>query len=56
MHFDTIKYTKIYKMSVIQNTEDMIKYYQLKKNWKKCRGGPNIRSKLSKMRKIEKIW
>ena len=23
---------------------------------KKCRGGPKIRSKLSKMRKIEKTW
>ena len=56
MHFDQKKYTKSYKMELIQNKEDMIIYYQLKKNGKKSRGGPKIRSKLSKMRKIEKIW
>ena len=56
MDFDPKKYTKNYKMSVIQNKEDMISYHQLKTNWKKSKGGPNIRSKLSKMRKIEKIW
>ena len=56
MHFDLKKYIKNYKMKVIQNKEDMISYYQLKKNGKKSRGGPKIRSKLSKVRKIEKIW
>ena len=35
MHFDPKKYTKNYKMRVIYNKEDMISYYQLKKNWKK---------------------
>ena len=37
MNFDTKKYTKSYKMSVIQNKEDMISYCQLKKNWKKVK-------------------
>ena len=55
MQFDQKKYTENYKMRVIQNKEDMIKYYQWKKKWKKCRGGPNIRTKQSKMRKIVKI-
>ena len=54
MHFDPKKYTKNYKMRVIQNKEDMISYYQLKKNGKKSWGGPKIRSKLSKMRKFDK--
>ena len=31
MHFDPKKYTKNYIMRVIQNKEDMISYYQLKK-------------------------
>ena len=35
MHFDPKKYTKKYKMKIIQNNEDMISYYQLKINWKK---------------------
>ena len=56
MHFDQKNYTKSYKMKLIKNKEDMIIYYQLKKNGKKSRGRPKIRSKLSKMRKIEKIW
>ena len=43
---------KNYKMKLIKNKEGMISYYQLKKNGKKSRGGPKIRSKLSKMRKI----
>ena len=56
MHFDPKKYTKNYKKRVIQNKEDMISYYQLKKMGKKSRGDPKIRSKLSKMRKMTKIW
>ena len=56
MHFDPKKYTKIHKMRVIQNKGDMISYYQLKKNWKKSRGGPKIGSKLSKLRKFDKNW
>ena len=56
MHFDPKKYTKSYKMRIIQNKEEMISYYQLKKMGKKSRGGTKIRPKLSKMRKIEKIW
>ena len=52
MHFDPKKYTKNYKMRMIQNKEDMISYYQLKKNWKKSMRGPKIRSKLSKNEKI----
>ena len=43
---------KNYKMKLIKNKEGMISYYQLKKMGKKSRGGPKIRSKLSKMRKI----
>ena len=35
MHFDPKKYTKNYKMRVIQNKENMISYYQLKKIGKK---------------------
>ena len=54
MHFDPKKYTKNYKMRLIQNKEDMISYYQLKKMGKKRREGSKIRSKLSKMRKIQK--
>ena len=56
MHFDPKKYIKNYKRRVIQNKGDMISYYQLKIMGKKSRGGPKIRSKLSKMRKNEKIW
>ena len=41
-------------MRVIQNKGEMKNYYQLKKNWKKSRGGPKIKSKWSKMKKIEK--
>ena len=54
MHFDPKKYIKKYKMRFIQNKEDIISYYQLTKNGKKSRGGPKIRSKLSKMRKFGK--
>ena len=50
------KYIKNYKMRVIWNKTDMISCYKLNKIWKKSRGGLKIRSKLSKMRKIEKIW
>ena len=35
MYFDPKKYTRNYKRRVIQNKEDIISYYQLKKNWKK---------------------
>ena len=35
MHFDPKKYIKNYKMRFIQNKEDMISYYQLKKKWEK---------------------
>ena len=48
MDFDPKKYTKNYKMRLIQNKEDMISYYQLKKMGKKSRGGPKIRSKNEK--------
>ena len=54
MHFDPKKYTKSYKMKLIQNKENMIIYYQLKKNGKKSKGASKIRSNLSKMRKLEK--
>ena len=54
MHFHPKKYIKNYKMKFIQNKEDMISYYQLKKNGKKCKGGSKIRSNLSKMRKFGK--
>ena len=40
-------------MKLIWNKEDMISYYQLKKNWKKSMRGLKIRSKLSKN---DKIW
>ena len=52
MHFDAIKYTKNYKMRLIWNKENMIYYYQLKKKLEKSRGGPKIRSNLSKIEKI----
>ena len=35
MYFNPKKYTKNYKMRIIQNKEDMISYYQLKKLEKK---------------------
>ena len=35
MHFDPKKHTKSYKMRIIQNKEDMISYYQLKKKMEK---------------------
>ena len=35
--------------------KNMISYYKLKKMGKKSRGGPKIWSKLSKIRKIDKI-
>ena len=56
MHFDPKKYIKMYKFRRFQNKEDMISYYQLKKISKKSRGGPKIRSKWSKMKKIGKNW
>ena len=55
MHFDTKKYTKNYKMRIIQNTKRHDKLLSVKKIGKKSRGGPKIRSNLSKMRKFEKI-
>ena len=54
MPFDPKKYTKNYKMKVIQKIEDMISYYQLKKIGKKSNGGLKIGSKLSKLRKFGK--
>ena len=54
MYFETKKYIKKYKFRLFQNKEDMISYYQLKKISKKSRGGPKIRSKWSKMKKIGK--
>ena len=57
MHFDPKKYTKNYKMRLIQNKEDIISYYQLKKMGKKVGEAQKLgQSWLSKMRKIEKIW
>ena len=55
MHFDPKKYTKNYKMRVIYNKEDMISYYQLKKNWQKVGRSENLVKKRSKMRKNGKI-
>ena len=52
MHFDPKKYTKNYKMRVIYNKEDMISYYQLKKNWKKKQGRPRNQVKVVKNKKI----
>ena len=54
MYFDPKNDIKNYKMKLIQNENDMISYYQLKKNGKKRRGDPKIRSNLSKMRKFVK--
>ena len=51
MHSEPKKYAKNYEMRIIQNRNEMISYYQLKKNWKKSWGGPKIRSNLSKIRK-----
>ena len=52
MDFNPKKYTKNYKMKVIQNKEDMISYHQLKKIRKNSTRSPRIRSKLSKIEKI----
>ena len=35
MHFDPKKYIKNYEMRLIQNKNEMISYYQFKKNGKK---------------------
>ena len=53
MHFDRKKYIKNYKMRAIQNKEDMISYYQLKKNGEKKQGRPKNQVKVVKN---EKIW
>ena len=50
MHFDAKKYTKKYKMRLIQNREDMISYYQLKKIGKK-QGRPKNQVKVIKNEK-----
>ena len=43
-------------MRIIQNEEEMISYYQLKKNKKKKQGRPKIRPKLGrKLSKLAKI-
>ena len=52
MHFDPKNTQKNYKMRLIQNKEDMISYYQLKKNRKKIMKGTKIMSNLSKNEKI----
>ena len=51
MHFDPKKYTKNYKMRIIQNKEDMIIYYQLKKNGEKKQGRPKNQVKVGKNEK-----
>ena len=48
MDFNPKKYTKNYKMRVIQNKKDMISYYQLKKNWKKKYERPKNQIKVVK--------
>ena len=56
MHFDTKKYTKNYKMRIIQNKEEMISYYQLTKIEKNIRDIPKLGQKLSKLAKnIKKL-
>ena len=54
MHFDPKKYTKNYKMRINQNKRHD-KLLSVAKKFEKSRGGPKIRAKLSKMKKIEKI-
>ena len=51
MHLDPKKYTENYKMRVIQKKEGTIKYYQLKKNWKKMQGRPKYQVKVVKNEK-----
>ena len=53
MHFDPKKYTQNYKMRVIQNKEDMINYYQLKKI-RENRDVPNLRRNWAKVFQIGK--
>ena len=48
MHFDPKKYTKNYEMRVIQNKEDMISHYHLKKNQKKIREAQKLRQNCQK--------
>ena len=40
-------------MSVIQNKEDMISYYQLSKNWKKVGEAQILGQSCQKMRKFD---
>ena len=51
MHFDQKKYTKNDKMRLIQNKENMISYYQLKKIEKKHRDTPKLGQNWSKLAK-----
>ena len=51
MLFDTKKYTKHYKMRIIQNKEDMISYYHLKKNGEKKQERPKNQVKVVKKEK-----
>ena len=52
MHFDRKKYTKNYKISSIQNKEDMIRL-SVKKNWKKKYERPKNQIKVVK--KLENL-
>ena len=55
MHFDRKKYTKNYEMRVIQNKEDMISYYQLKKIGKKVGEAKKLGQSGQKREKSRKI-
>ena len=55
MHFDQKKYTTNYKMRLIQNKEDMISYYQLKKLKKKQQRPKNYVNVVKNEKKFKKI-
>ena len=55
MHFDPKKYTKNYKMRVIQNKEDMISYYQLKKIGKKVGEAQKLGQSCQKLENLRKF-
>ena len=55
MHYDPKKYTKKYKMRIIQKKEDMISYHQLKKIEEKVGEAQKLGQTCQKIRKFEKI-
>ena len=55
MHFDPKKYITNYKMRLIQNKEDIISYYQLKKKGKKVGEAQKLGQSCQKREKLRKF-